>query len=97
MEAGLEDVLIPPGTFQPLVENSIQHGLREKTSGGMISISVRKKQQRVEIVIADNGSGIQPEILDRLGYGEVASTEGNGIGVQNVNQRLISLFGPESR
>jgi two-component system sensor histidine kinase LytS len=94
---GLEEVLIPPATFQPLVENSIHHGLREKPNGGEIDISVERIQDKVCITVQDNGSGISPEILNDLGKMQVSSHEGNGIGVYNVNQRLVTLFGQESK
>ncbi|WP_134683065.1 LytS/YhcK type 5TM receptor domain-containing protein [Brevibacillus migulae] len=97
VEPGIEHALIPPATFQPLIENSIQHGLREKASGGKIRISLRRKMGWIEVVVEDNGVGIDPKRLDKLGETPQASTEGNGIGVYNVNQRLVSLFGSESR
>ncbi len=97
VEAGIEDVLIPPATFQPLVENSIQHGLKERASGGKIHISLRRRHSQIEVVVEDNGAGIDPALIDKLGEAPQASEEGNGIGVYNVNQRLVSLFGPESR
>lgn len=97
VEPGIEHVLIPPATFQPLVENSIQHGLKERASGGEIHISLRRRHGRIEVVVADNGTGIEPALLDKLGETPQASAEGNGIGVYNVNQRLVSLFGPDAR
>ncbi|MFY0543484.1 LytS/YhcK type 5TM receptor domain-containing protein [Brevibacillus sp. H7] len=97
VEEGVEEVMIPPGTLQPLVENSIQHGLREKPHGGLIAISVKRTKEQVEVVIEDNGSGISEELLDQLGQTPVKSRDGNGIGVHNVNQRLVSLFGPQAR
>jgi two-component system sensor histidine kinase LytS len=97
VEPGIEDVLIPPATFQPLVENSIHHGLKEKTSGGMIRIALYRRGDRVEVQVEDNGTGIPQELLEQLGEMPFSGTEGNGIGVYNVNQRLVSLFGPDAR
>jgi two-component system sensor histidine kinase LytS len=97
IEPGTEDVLIPPGTLQPLVENSIQHGLREKPHGGRITISVKRVMDQVEFVVEDNGLGLSEDLLEQLGQAPVYSRDGNGIGVYNVNQRLISLFGTEAR
>jgi two-component system sensor histidine kinase LytS len=97
VEPGVEEVMIPPGTLQPLVENSIQHGLRDKPSGGLIEISVKRREEGVVVVIEDNGTGIPEELLNQLGETPVDSREGNGIGVHNVNQRLIRLFGPDAR
>ncbi|WP_134702408.1 LytS/YhcK type 5TM receptor domain-containing protein [Ammoniphilus sp. YIM 78166] len=97
VESGIEEVLIPPVILQPLVENSIHHGLKGKASGGEILIQLKRLNDLVQIVIEDNGSGFSEEMIDQLGHIPVQSQEGNGIGVHNVNQRLISLFGPEAK
>ncbi|WP_166241373.1 LytS/YhcK type 5TM receptor domain-containing protein [Paenibacillus turpanensis] len=97
-ETGLEGVSIPPSTLQPLVENSIQHGLKQRTgSGGVIRIQLRKQDDRVLAVVEDNGEGFPPELLEQLGNAPIQGGESTGLGVHNVNQRLISLFGPEAR
>lgn len=92
----LREALIPPTTIQPLVENSIQHGLKHKSSGGVIRILVLQEESDVLISIEDNGSGIPEEIIDRLGKVPLYELAGNGIGVYNVNQRLVSLLGEQS-
>ncbi len=97
VDPGLEHVMIPPVTLQPLVENSMQHGLRDKPSGGMIQIRVQRRDEHVYIAISDNGAGIPADKLNQLGEVPVASRDGNGIGIYNVNQRLISLFNTSSR
>ncbi|WP_126425503.1 LytS/YhcK type 5TM receptor domain-containing protein [Brevibacillus marinus] len=97
VEAGIDHVLIPPATLQPLVENSIQHGLKGTTQNGRIDIYIQQIGDRVQVVIQDNGTGIPHDLLGEIGAEPVKSEEGNGIGVYNVNQRLISLFGSESR
>ncbi len=96
VEPGVEEVMIPPGTLQPLVENCIQHGLREKPHGGRIVIRITEGNGQVHVVIEDNGAGLPADLLDQLGRTPVKSREGNGIGVHNVNQRLVSLFGPDA-
>jgi len=97
MDPNLEGFMIPPVTLQPLIENSIQHGLKNKTSGGEIRILITRHDDYAEISIEDNGAGIDPERLDTLGNHPMSSGEGNGIGVYNVNQRLVGLFGEQSR
>jgi two-component system sensor histidine kinase LytS len=93
----LPKYMIPPVTLQPLVENCIRHGLKDITHGGQIRIEVMDKDHSLELSVEDNGSGISPELIEKLGKGPVNSMDGNGIGVYNVNQRLIGLFGEESR
>ena len=89
--------MIPPVTLQPLVENCINHGLKDSNHGGRIRIEVLNKDDALRISVEDNGRGISPELLEKLGKVPVHSKEGNGIGVYNVNQRLIGLFGEESQ
>ncbi|XEC96735.1 LytS/YhcK type 5TM receptor domain-containing protein [Paenibacillus tarimensis] len=97
IEPGLEHVLIPPATLQPLVENSIQHGLKTISNGGKIVIRLQKHEGGALITIEDNGSGIAPDALPLLGETPMTGEQGNGIGIYNVNQRLIRRFGPESK
>ncbi|MGE5702494.1 MAG: LytS/YhcK type 5TM receptor domain-containing protein [Clostridia bacterium] len=96
-EDGIEQAMIPPLTLQPLIENSIQHGLKGRPTGGLIRITVVPRGHRVRIAIEDNGSGLPDDLLQKLGKINVTSEEGNGIGVYNVNQRLVSLFGVNSQ
>lgn len=49
--------MIPPLTVQPLVENSIQHGLKDRISGGKVDILITEKRDHMEVVVADNGVG----------------------------------------
>ncbi|UJF33949.1 LytS/YhcK type 5TM receptor domain-containing protein [Paenibacillus hexagrammi] len=97
MDPRVEAALIPPATFQPLVENSIMHGLNKQGSGGWIRIRLWLTGDRIEVCVEDNGAGFPEEHLHVLGDKPVTSKEGNGIGVYNVNQRLIHLFGAEAR
>lgn len=89
--------MIPPLTLQPLIENSIQHGLKTTPVGGLIRITLSRVEKAVHIVIEDNGEGLTEQQLSQLGSISLPSADGNGIGVYNVNQRLISLFGTGSR
>ncbi|UFJ41495.1 histidine kinase [Brevibacillus humidisoli] len=97
VETGIDHFLIPPATLQPLVENSIQHGLKGVTHNGRIDIYIQQIGDRVQVMIEDNGTGIPEDVIRGIGDAPVKSEEGNGIGVYNVNQRLISLFGSDSR
>lgn len=94
-EAG--HILLPPSTIQPLVENSIQHGLRDATHGGVVEIKIKKIDCGVQVRVRDNGSGFPPDLLKRIGLAPVASEQGGGIGLYNVNQRLVALLGEESQ
>jgi two-component system, LytTR family, sensor histidine kinase LytS len=79
--------LVPVLSVQPLVENAIGHGLGPKGGGGTVRITARPAQGATEIAVVDDGVGFVPGTEPR---------GGNGIGMDNVNQRLIKLFGPQS-
>jgi two-component system LytT family sensor kinase len=83
------DMLIPSMLLQPLVENSIKHGLSSKVEGGSIRIAAHRSGSRLNLVVEDDGVGIPESKLNKL--------LDSGIGVTNVNERLKVLFGGEYR
>jgi LytS/YehU family sensor histidine kinase len=79
--------VVPVLSVQPLVENAIGHGLGPKGGGGTVRISARPQEDgATEIDVSDDGVGFVPG----------APSRGNGIGLDNVNQRLTKLFGAAS-
>ncbi|MBD0383544.1 LytS/YhcK type 5TM receptor domain-containing protein [Paenibacillus sedimenti] len=95
-ESGLEAVVIPPSTLQPLVENSIHHGFKGRTDKGKIHVDLRRKGNGVQITVRDNGNGFSSDVLSVLGQSPIVGGDSTGLGVFNVNRRLITLFGPET-
>ncbi len=83
------DRLVPSMLLQPLVENSIRHGLSGKVEGGTIRVCGRLVNQRLELRVEDDGVGISEARL--------ATLLEHGIGVSNVNARLKVLFGNDYR
>ncbi len=81
------DLLVPSMLLQPLIENSIRHGLSSKVDGGTIHVRSRLAGKRLQILVEDDGVGI-PEA-------KLATLLEQGIGVNNVNERLKVLFGSE--
>jgi two-component system LytT family sensor kinase len=81
------DLLVPSMLLQPLVENSIRHGLASKVDGGTIRVLSRLSAGRLQILVEDDGVGIPEAKLARLFE--------QGIGVSNVNERLKVLFGED--
>jgi LytS/YehU family sensor histidine kinase len=79
--------LVPVLSVQPLVENAIGHGLAPNGGAGTVRVTAHLEADGIEIVISDDGVGFIP--------GKV-KPQGLGIGMDNVNQRLTKLFGPES-
>jgi len=83
------DMLVPSMILQPLVENSIKHGIGGKVEGGTIRIRTRRDGARLRLLVEDDGVGIPEEKL--------ATVLDHGIGVSNVHERLKVLFGNEYR
>jgi two-component system LytT family sensor kinase len=79
------DLLVPSMLLQPLVENSVRHGLSSKVGGGTVCVRSRLAGERLQVVVEDDGVGI-PEA-------KLATLFEQGIGVSNVNERLKVLFG----
>lgn len=95
VEGDIDNVMIPPMSLQPIVENAIIHGLHEKSSGGIINISIEKKDMLCVINIEDNGKGISKEDIKKILDNEEIIREGrksSGIGVYNVKMRLELYF-----
>lgn len=87
----LPELSLPPLTIQPLVENAIKHGLRKKHGGGYVAVTVKKTQNDMYLVsVEDNGVGINDDAkLSMLNLPKGSDS----IGLYNINQRLISLYG----
>lgn len=83
------DRMVPSMLLQPIIENSIRHGLSSKVDGGMIRVRSRLAEGRLHVTVEDDGVGI-PEA-------KLATLFEQGIGVSNVNERLKVLFGEEYR
>ena len=80
---------IPPLTIQPLVENSVQHGLKDKIKDGKVEIMITEKTDHIEVVVADNGIGFQNQ-GGKVEYilGNRKSISKTSIGFHNVWERL---------
>lgn len=91
------EIEILPFILQPLVENSIQHGFSEMDEKCELTISILQKANHIHVKITDNGKGIKPERIQSLLHQEVISKTGTGIGLYNVNRRLVMNFGEQSR
>ncbi|HET7442596.1 MAG TPA: histidine kinase [Terriglobales bacterium] len=93
LEPSSLDVMVPSMLLQPLVENSIKHGLASKIEGGSIYLRSRLSDSRVVIEVEDNGVGMgAAQLLEPpTGLG------GTGIGMANVAERLKVLYGDTAR
>lgn len=94
---GKGEALLPPSTIQPLVENSIHHGLKNVAKGGIIRIDMKETHGKLRITVYDNGIGFSSTLLSRAGHAPIESEREGGTGLYNVNQRLIGMLGEDSR
>jgi two-component system LytT family sensor kinase len=87
VDAELEDSLVPQLILQPLVENSLRHGLKDGGAGIDISIGARRENGSLILKVADTGVG-----LGVLGADAVMN---RGVGLANIRGRLEQLYGDE--
>ena len=83
------DMLVPSMLLQPLIENSIKHGISSKIDGGTVTIRTAHDNGRLSIEVEDDGVGI-PEA-------DLAGILNKGIGVSNVKERLKVLYNQDYR
>ena len=79
------DVIVPSMILQPLIENSIKHGLERKIGEGRITITTRLRDRQIVIEVHDDGLGMTEDRLEQA--------VGDGIGLSNVNERLRTIYG----
>jgi two-component system, LytTR family, sensor kinase len=79
------DAEVPNMILQPLVENSIRHGIGKKAAGGTIAISSRKAGSKLVLLVTDDGKGLSPGL----------SSVVRGIGLSNTRARLAQLYGQD--
>lgn len=89
IEEEVENFQIPSLIIQPLVENSIKHGILPKREGGTVSIEINKiDNSHIKITVQDDGVGIPQEVINSLNNSNFKS-----IGLKNVHDRLKLLYG----
>ena len=96
IEEGVTDVPMPAMILQPLVENSINHGLRDVEWEKKIWLSVYRENDRICVSVRDNGVGISPErtqsILNNGLNGDGLQEHTTGVGLRNVIGRLRLFY-----
>lgn len=82
VDAAVMDGAVPPLLLQPLVENAIRHGISPRMAPGTVSVGARRKHERLEIEIYDDGIGLDEGTRPR-----------EGVGLKNTRARLQQLHG----
>jgi two-component system LytT family sensor kinase len=89
------EFVVPSMLLQPLIENSIKHGLEPRISGGTVTVRSRLEGERLVIEVEDDGVGVEPgRSVTEPVSGLVR--EGSGIGLRNVRERMQVLYGDDA-
>lgn len=107
-EAGVESLPVPRFTLQPIVENAVRHGIEPKVAGGKVLVSAQRRGDRVRLVVADSGMGMERALLERLrasargaaapgGFSAIGAESGPGIGMANLELRLAYRYPGSAR
>jgi len=87
-------------TLQPLVENALYHGVKNKRGGGEIVVRGRREDGQLLLEVQDSGIGMEPETLEKIRAALVADEEPGepahgGFGIYNVNRRIKLFYGKQ--
>ena len=86
---------VPRLVLQPLVENSISHGVASLEEGGYIKVRIYRRNGHTHFVVIDSGIGLDKEEIRRL-YAHIQDENSRNIGLTNVNRRLTLHYGNTS-
>jgi two-component system, LytTR family, sensor kinase len=89
------NIVVPSMLLQPLIENSIKHGLEPRINGGTVTLRSRITEGRLEIEVEDDGVGMAPENAAASPVSGLVRP-GTGIGMRNVRERMEVLYGHEA-
>ena len=99
VDESLLQISMPSMILQPIVENCVNHGIREKAGEGRIRLRIYRIDDVVCISIKDNGVGMSQEMIDKILHGwegeKGSSNASNGIGMDNVIARLRLFQGTD--
>ena len=87
------DVVVPSMLLQPLIENSIKHGLEPRIHGGTVTLRSRIVGSRLVLEVEDDGLGIPPERVMSDVAPDTLRRPGLGVGMRNVRERMQVLYG----
>lgn len=91
------EIFIPKFTLQPLVENSIRHGITRQDAGITVFLRAWEDEDRLYVQVTDTGRGADPDKLNAyLRYEDVDLKVSHGFGIRNVNERIQLHFGGDS-
>lgn len=92
-----KDWPVPPLIIQPLVENSIKHGILDHEDGGCVEIDIVCMENMLRVTITDDGSGMTSDQIDSIYKLKNMESRKEGVGLVNTNLRLEQIYGPDYR
>ena len=95
VDEGLDRILIPPLSIQPLIENAIRYGMEEMTDTCHVKLQIRHTEGQILIRVKNDGSSFENDLLEKLRQHD-KEPGGFGIGLLNIDQRIRLLFGNSS-
>ncbi|WP_135552288.1 sensor histidine kinase [Paenibacillus cymbidii] len=98
IDEALAGAMILRNTLQPVVENSLIHGINRLAAGGRISIAAREEGERAVIEVSDNGPGMERHLAERLATADAdwppaLKPSGSGYALANIRRRIKLYYG----
>jgi sensor histidine kinase YesM len=90
IEKDVEQAMVPTMLLQPIIENSIKHGVSKSESGGTITISVQRDGDKLVLEVRDDGPGVVD--IQRV---DATFDLSKGVGISNIRNRLQGIYGEE--
>ena len=94
-EETLENLPIMRLILQPLIENSLYHGIKPLDDSGFIKLRIVRRKNHLIVSIIDTGVGMDRQAITAL-YKRIDNPDSDNIGLTNVNSRLVMKYGPEA-
>ncbi len=93
----IQDCYVLKYLFQPIVENSVLHGIESKQGKGTISIIFKKEDQQLHFTVTDNGVGISDEKLGQLyrDFTQHSKIKGDNFALKNINAQIKIVYGDQ--
>ena len=91
---GLKNLYIPRLSIEPIVENSVVHGVEENINQGLVTVTLRRENEDLVAIVTDNGKGFDVEKVLKEGKSKESGRH-HHIGINNTDRRIKLLFGEE--
>ncbi|EHJ56282.1 hypothetical protein HMPREF9318_01953 [Streptococcus urinalis FB127-CNA-2] len=92
----LQGAYLPPFVMQVLVENALKHAFISRKTDNKVIVKMLSEHNQLKLQVMDNGNGISKDILPKLGKEVITSSKGTGSALENLNRRLVSLYGDKA-